>query len=110
MLDPLRKACQSKRLKLNTVGSMTPFVNAEGEVYLIVYCLKFPDDKAVEFSMDQQTPTRKVVTIPPLAFSSLLASPARQHERILLFFLDGISKYWHLEQIGRASCRERVCH
>ena len=50
MLDPLRKARQSKRIQLNTVGSMTPFVNAAGEVYLIVYCLKALDDKPVEFS------------------------------------------------------------
>lgn len=45
MLDSVRKAHQSKTMRLNTIGSMTPFVNAAGEVYLIVYCLKAPEGK-----------------------------------------------------------------
>src|SRR5690606_36121081 len=62
MLDPLRKAHQSKRMSLNTVGSMTPFVNAAGEVYLIVYCLKAPEGRVTEFCIDSEPSRRKVHT------------------------------------------------
>jgi hypothetical protein len=51
MLDAVRKAHQSKSTRLNTIGSMTPFVNAAGEVYLIVYCLKAPEGKSVSFNV-----------------------------------------------------------
>lgn len=40
MTDSIRKASTNQAMRLNTIGSLTPFVNAAGEVILKVYCLK----------------------------------------------------------------------
>ncbi len=73
MLDSVRKAHQSKSIRLSTIGSMTPFVNAAGEVYLIVYCLKAPEGKAVSFNVaiERELKSRQV-----FSHAHLLSSPS----------------------------------
>ncbi len=91
MLDPIRKAHQSKRLNLNTVGSMTPFVTAAGEVYLIAYCLKAPQGKPIEFYLDNVENNRKVAPLALSPFLTWLAPQKWQHCHFLLLFWNRIS-------------------
>lgn len=54
LLDPLRKAHHDTAMRLNTIGSMIPFVSAAGEVLLVVYCLKAKNGQTHSFSVDLQ--------------------------------------------------------
>jgi hypothetical protein len=54
VLDSMRKAHEDTLMRLNTIGSMIPFVNAAGEVILVVYCLKATKGKAHAFNLDVQ--------------------------------------------------------
>ncbi len=47
-------------MQINTVGSMIPFVNALGEVYLVVYCLKSAENKPVKFHVPTPNESRDV--------------------------------------------------
>jgi hypothetical protein len=69
LLDAVRKAHHDTALRLNTIGSMIPFVNAAGEVLLVVYCLKAKNGKTHAFNVDLQRElakrNRKV--LPPMS-------------------------------------------
>ncbi len=66
LLDSVRKAHHDTALRLNTIGSMIPFVNAAGEVLLVVYCLKAKNGRTHAFNVDLQRElaesNRKVLT------------------------------------------------
>ena len=47
--DGMRKAHQSKEMRLNTVGSMIPFVSANGEVLFIAFVIKAAEGSDVDF-------------------------------------------------------------
>lgn len=54
LLDSLRKAHHDTALRINTIGSMIPFVNAAGETLLVVYCLKAKNGQSHSFNVDTQ--------------------------------------------------------
>ena len=54
LLDSVRKAHHDTVMRLNTIGSMIPFVNAAGEVVLVVYCLKAKSGEAHAFNIHTQ--------------------------------------------------------
>ncbi len=66
LLDSVRKAHHDTALRLNTIGSMIPFVNAAGEVFLVVYCLKAKNGRTHAFNVNLQRElaksNRKVLT------------------------------------------------
>ncbi len=72
LVDSLRKAHHETAMRLNTIGSMIPFVNAAGEVLLVVYCLKAKNGKTHSFSVDLQrkleNSNRKVPPSPSLLY------------------------------------------
>ncbi len=70
LVDSVRKAHHDTAIRLNTIGSMIPFVNAAGEVILVVYCLKAKNGKPHSFNIDLQrkleSSNRKVPLFPTM--------------------------------------------
>jgi hypothetical protein len=64
LLDPIRKAYGTKKMQINTIGSMIPFANARGQVLLVVYCIKSPDGKPVAIQVPQPLPRPVPLSIP----------------------------------------------
>ena len=70
LVDSVRKAHHDTAMRLNAIGSMIPFVNAAGEVLLVVYCLKAKNGKTHSFNIELQrkleSSNRKVPLSPSL--------------------------------------------
>ncbi len=69
LVDSLRKAHNETAMRLNTIGSMIPFVNAVGEVFLVVYCLKAKNGRTHSFNLDLKRELEKENRKVPLSFS-----------------------------------------
>lgn len=113
MTDAVRRAHHSKKMRLNTVGSMTPFVNAAGEVVLIVYCLKAPEGKITTFNVDvikESTCDMKVISFLLSSrfycsyFSLFLVAERRQDRNPLLLFRKRLYYEANLAQSPREVC------
>jgi hypothetical protein len=59
MTDSLRKAHRTQSMRLNTVGSVLPFVGANGDVPFIAIILKADEGKKTTFRLYLESQVRK---------------------------------------------------
>jgi hypothetical protein len=66
LLDSDRKAHNTRAKRLNTVGSIIPFVGANGDVLFIAICIKGDEGKNVTFRLEAQKAVREHFKVPLL--------------------------------------------